>query len=204
MPKRSEQLFRFLVDIAENLHDTARYFADGLKELDRLDEFTQRLKDFEHRGDELTSGLVTLLNATYITPLEREDFLELAVSMDDIVDGLEACAVRFGVYQITEATPVMHEFAQNILQCVKEIRGAMDRLFQRRLKDLREYTVKINQLEKAGDAVLRNALRDLFGKGRYDVLDVIKLKEIYETLENVTDRCEDVADVLDSITVKNA
>ncbi|MCL6593668.1 MAG: DUF47 family protein [Alicyclobacillus sp.] len=204
MSKRSQQLFAYLVDIAANVRACAAFFADGLTHLHDTEAFASEMKAFERKGDELTSGLVTLLNATYITPLEREDFLALAVKLDDIIDGLEACAVRFSVFQIQQVTPVMTEFARNIVQGSEEIYQAMDHLNARRLGNLREYTLRINQLEKAGDAVLRSALRALFNEGHHDVLDVVKLKEIYEILEAITDRCHDVADVLDSIVVKNA
>lgn len=203
MAKRSEQLFRFLVDMADNLREASALFAEGLKDLEQRESLAARVKAFEAKGDELTSGLVTLLNATYITPLDREDFLELALKMDDIVDGLEACTVRFDLYQITEATPAMMDFTQHIVQSVEEIGHAMRKLEARKLLDIREHTLRLNQLEKAGDDLLRSSLRSLFSRG-LDPLEVIKLKEIYEILEGVTDKCEDVADVLDSVIVKNA
>lgn len=203
LAKRSEQLFRFLVDMSENLREAAGLFADGLRDLKQRESLAARVKALEAKGDELTSGLVTLLNATYITPLDREDFLELALKMDDIVDGLEACTVRFDLYQITEATPVMIDFSQHIVQSVDEIGEAMKKLEARKLLEIREHTLRLNQLEKAGDDLLRSSLRTLFTR-ELDALEVIKLKEIYEILEGVTDKCEDVADVLDSVIVKNA
>lgn len=203
MSQRNKQLFRYLVQIAANLEDASQYFSQGLKDLSNPTEFATQVKQFETRGDELTGELITLLNATYITPLDREDFLELAVKMDDIVDGLEACSVRFDLYAIHEATPVMMEFARNISESVQEVVSAMKKLEARKLLDIRQNTMRLNQLEKGGDSLLRTALRALFTH-ETDALHVIKLKEIYEILEHVTDKCEDVGDVLDSVIVKNA
>ncbi|MBX5437672.1 MAG: DUF47 domain-containing protein [Alicyclobacillaceae bacterium] len=204
MAKRSQQLFEYLVRIAENAREASVLFVQGLQDLSDTGRFADQVKAFESKGDELASGLVNLLHATYITPLDREDFLELAMKMDDIVDQLEACAVRFHLFHITQATPAMLEFARNIQDCVNEVTAAVERLHARKLAQLRAHTVRINELEKTGDELLRNSLRALFSEGHADVLEVIKLKEIYEILESVTDRCQDVGDVLASVSVKNA
>jgi len=201
--KRNRQLFSYLVLIITNVEDATTFFSQGLKDLSAPEEFADSIKQFEKKGDDLTSELVTLLNATYITPLDREDFLELAVKMDDILDGLEACTVRFDLYNIREATPIMLEFARNIAESVRELEDAMKKLEARKLLDIRQHTVKVNQLEKNGDSLLRSALRALFTQN-HDALEVIKWKEIYEILEDITDKCEDVGDVLDSVIVKNA
>ncbi|MCL6548122.1 MAG: DUF47 family protein [Alicyclobacillus sp.] len=204
MSKRSHQLFEYLLRISENAKAASQFFAEGLRDLSDTEAFADQAKAYESKGDELTSGLVNLLHATYITPLDREDFLELAMKMDDIVDQLEACAVRFHLFHVTQATPAMFDFAQNIVDCVNELASAVERLHARKLSQLRPYTVRISELEKAGDELLRNSLRALFNEGHPDPLEVMKLKEIYEILESVTDRCQDVGDVLDSVTVKNA
>jgi uncharacterized protein len=202
MSKRSQQLFGSLVDIAQNVCQAATIFEQCLKDLSHPEAVAIKVKEYEKRGDDLTSTLVSLVNATYITPLDREDFLELAVKMDDILDGLEACTVRFDLFNITEATPAMLDFAENIKSSVFELSEAFQKLNARKLLDIREHTLKVSQFEKAGDMILRKALRILFQEHQ-EPLEVIKLKEIYEILENVTDRCEDVADVLDSVVVKN-
>ncbi|WP_067933057.1 DUF47 domain-containing protein [Alicyclobacillus kakegawensis] len=203
MSKRSQQLVQYLVDISTNLQDAANLFGEGLKDLSHPEFLAANVKRLEEKGDDLTSELLSLINATYITPLDREDYLELALRMDDIVDGLEACTVRFDLYQITEPTPVMFEFAQNIADSADEIAAAMSKLQARKLLELREHTQRLNHLEKTGDALLRTSLRSLFSEST-DAIQLIKLKEIYEILESITDKCEDVGDVLDSVIVKNA
>lgn len=204
MSKRSQQLFDSLVRISENVHEAASFFANGLNDLSNTEWFAAKVKEYEKIGDEFTSELVTMLNATYITPIDREDFLALAFKLDDIIDGLEACTVRFDLFGVHEATQPMRQFADNIVESTNEVTQAITKLSARKLTAIRQHTLKINNLEKVGDVVLRDSLRALFQNPNPDVLHVIKLKEIYEILESVTDRCEDVGDVLDSITVKNA
>jgi uncharacterized protein Yka (UPF0111/DUF47 family) len=202
--KRSQQLFDNLVKISSNVQEAASFFAKGLEDLSNTEWFAARVKEYELIGDEFTSDLVTLLNATYITPLDREDFLALAFKLDDIIDGLEACTVRFDLYGVSTATPAMIQFAQTILESTEEVSQAIAKLSARKLTAIRQHTLRINNLEKVGDTTLRESLKALFQDPNPDVLHIIKLKEVYEILESVTDRCEDVGDVLDSITVKNA
>lgn len=204
MSKRSQQLFDNLVKISSNVQEAASFFAKGLEDLSNTEWFAARVKEYELIGDEFTSDLVTLLNATYITPLDREDFLALAFKLDDIIDGLEACTVRFDLYGVSTATPAMIQFAQTILESTEEVSQAIAKLSARKLTAIRQHTLRINNLEKVGDTTLRESLKALFQDPNPDVLHIIKLKEVYEILESVTDRCEDVGDVLDSITVKNA
>lgn len=203
MSKRSQQLFDYLVDIATNIQKATEMFEREIKAQPSLGSLANQIKEFEKKGDEMTGAIITVLNNTYITPLEREDFLALALKLDDIIDGLDACSVRYELYSVKEMTPEMIEFATIIKECVVEIAAAMDKLRARKLMDIRVHIGEINRLEKRGDQLLRHCLRSLFSE-TVDVLTVIKYKEIYEILESVTDRCEDVADVLDSVIVKNA
>jgi len=185
--KRNDQLFDYLVKISENIQQASEVFERELKAKPLVGALANEIKEFEKKGDELTSGLITLLNATYITPLDREDFLQLAMTMDDIIDGLEACTVRFDLYNVQDMNPVIIEFASNIKDSVNEIVMAIGRLKARKLMDIRKHVVEINRLEKRGDQLLRHCLRSLFSES-VDPLEVIKMKEIYEILESVTDR----------------
>lgn len=196
-------MFDYLVDITKNIHDAAEMFERELKSNTSITSLAAQIKEFERKGDELTGALITLLNHTYIAPLEREDFLALALKLDDIIDGLETCSVRFDLYNVTEMTAEMIEFATNIKDSVGEIAIAMDKLRKHKLLEVRRHVEEINRLEKRGDQLLRHCLRSLFNTPTAP-LTVIKFKEMYEILESVTDRCEDVANVLDSVIVKNA
>lgn len=203
MSKRGNQLFEYLVRIAQNIEESSELFVRELRNLSEPNALWKAIKNHETQGDTLTSELISLLNATYITPLDREDFLELAVCMDDIIDGLESCTVRFDLYSITTPTAVMEAFARNIHASCQEVCAAIIKLQAKKLMDIRQHTKKLDELEKQGDQILRDALRQLFVEAT-DTLVVIKYKEIYEILENITDRCKDVADALESVIVKNA
>ncbi|GMA64475.1 DUF47 family protein [Alicyclobacillus fastidiosus] len=203
MAKRSTQLFSFLVEIAENIQTATETFEKELSASTDFGSLATRMKTYEETGDDLIGRLISLLNNTYITPLEREDFVELAVTMDDIIDGIYAVAVRFNLYNIKEITPTMIEFAKDIRESAAEITQAIRKLHDRKLIQLRDHIKSLNVIEKHADQLLVSALRTLFAEYT-DALEVIKLKEVYEILENVTDRCEDVADVLESVILKNA
>jgi uncharacterized protein len=201
--KRNDQLFDYLVRISDNIQQAAEVFERELKAKPLVGALANEIKEFEKKGDELTSGIITLLNATYITPLDREDILQLAMTMDDIIDGLDACTVRFDLYNVQEMTPIMIEFATTIKSAVAEVVAAIGLLKARKLMDIRKHVGEINRLEKRSDQLLRHCLRNLFSEP-HEPLEVIKLKEIYEILESISDRCEDVADVLESVIIKNA
>lgn len=200
--KRSDQLFIYLVDIAVNIQQAAAEFENEIATHSDFERLESKMKVFEEKGDELVSKLLSLLNNTYITPLEREDFVELAVTLDDIVDGLHACSVRFKLYNVKATTPTMLEFMKDIRVCADEVKLAIEKLQSQQVGQIRAHLKQLNILEKRGDQILHEALRSLFAE-HTDALEVIKLKEIYEIFENVTDRCEDVADVLESVILKN-
>lgn len=203
MAKRSDQLFAYLVDIAVNIQRATAKFENEITGEPNFEKLEHSISEYEQYGDELVSKLLSLLNTTYITPLDREDFVELAVSLDDIIDGLHACSVRLQLYNVQATTPTMIQFMEDIRTSANEIEQAIQKLKIGDLVDIRHHLKQLNLLEKRGDQILHEALRRLFAE-HTDALEVIKLKEIYEILENVTDRCEDVADVLESVILKNA
>ena len=160
------------------------------------------IKEVEHQGDQITHEIVKRLNTTFITPIDREDIHDLATRLDDVLDYIEAAAERLVVYRIKEPTSACRAMADVIVQiiaatdrCIHCLR-AMDPGFH-------EHAVEVNRLENNADALLRESLAALFDEGG-DPIEVIKWKEIYETLETVTDRCEDVANVIEGIILKMA
>ena len=160
------------------------------------------IKEVEHEGDHITHELVKQLNTTFITPLDREDIYALATRLDDVLDFIDAAADRLVVYRIKEPTSACRALAEVIVKIVR----ASDRAV-RCLRTLdpgyHAHTVEVNRLENEADALLRDSLAALFEESG-DPIDVIKWKEIYETLEIVTDRCEDVANVIEGIILKMA
>jgi predicted phosphate transport protein (TIGR00153 family) len=160
------------------------------------------IKEIEHQGDQVTHEIVRRLNTTFITPIDREDIHDLATHLDDVLDFIEAVAERLVVYRIKEVTSPARALADVIMQTAQ----AMDRAIKcLRTMDpgFHEHAVEVNRLENSADRLLRESLAALFEES-VDPIEVIKWKEIYETMETVTDRCEDVANVIEGIILKMA
>ena len=160
------------------------------------------IKEVEHAGDMITHEIVKRLNTTFITPIDREDIHDLATRLDDVLDFIEAVAERLVVYRIKEPTSASRAMAEVIVQQTH----AMDRAIKcLRTMDpgFHEHAVEVNRLENSADNLLRDSLAALFEE-QADPIEVIKWKEIYETMETVTDRCEDVVNVIEGIILKMA
>ena len=160
------------------------------------------IKEIEHQGDLITHEIVKRLNTTFITPIDREDVHALATRLDDVLDYIEAAAERLVVYRIKEPTSACRAMAEVIVQQTHSMDRAIKCL---RTMDpsFHEHAVEVNRLENTADALLRDSLAALFEE-QGDPIEVIKWKEIYETMEIVTDRCEDVANVIEGIILKMA
>lgn len=193
-----------LTSIAENVKESAQYFVDfKIRNEADLKEFATRMKEFEKKGDTYIHEIIVALNKTFITPLEREDILELANTMDDILDGMEQCASRFEMYNITEVDEYMISFAQKILESTEEVAKSTRLLNKKKLMDIRPHTIKINDIESQCDDLLRISIKELFIHVK-DPIKIIQYKELYEVLESISDSCEDVADTLETIIMRNA
>ncbi len=161
----------------------------------------RRIKDIEHVGDGITHDIVRKLNQTFITPIDREDIHDLASAMDDILDLVEAVADRFVVFKVARPTEPAIKLANILYQSAVAVGAGVDRLGQPHT-DLSECCVRINSLENEADRIMRDAISRLFEEEK-DPIAVIKWKEIYENFEEGTDRCEDVANVLERIALKH-
>ena len=164
----------------------------------------KRIKEIEHETDVITHQCVEALHRTFITPLEREDIHRLISRMDDVMDYVEAAAERIVLYEIKEMTPEVRDLADVLVRATEEVEKAL-----RGLRDMKhageivKRCIDVNRLENEGDAILRNAVARLFREEKDPIL-VIKWKEIYENLESATDRCEDVANILEGVVVEHA
>jgi uncharacterized protein len=195
--------FSLLTDAAQVIRESSELFGQMTGDLDRSGEYAIRLKELEHKGDSATHELITLLNKFFVTPLEREDILALAVKLDDVTDQIEAAAARLHLYKVKGENRFLREFARIISAQAEQLKVAVERLEAKSLRAIRENTMAVNLLENQGDDLLRDALENLFDQESNPVT-IIKLKEIYETLETVTDRAEDVANALETIVMKNS
>jgi predicted phosphate transport protein (TIGR00153 family) len=155
----------------------------------------------EQEGDRITHDLISKVNSTFVTPIEREDILTLASGMDDIVDFTEEAADYLSLYKIEAPMEQAQRLSHVLLQCTRQIAEAMPRL--RGFRDLNHFVVEINRLENDGDRITREAIASLFDGG-IDPMVVIRWKDIYERLEAAIDACERVAHILESVVIKNA
>nr|ALS89102.1 CorA-like Mg2+ transporter protein [uncultured bacterium] len=191
--------------------ESADYAVAAMQEFRRMVEFPKELegraraiKEFEHRADEVTHKTMLLLHRTFITPLDREDIHALIKSLDDILDFIDASAQRLHLYDVREIPEGMVRMAEVTVESVELVRKAVRLLTNlKNTEDLQKICVEINRLENQADQVLRAEVAKLF-RDEQDLRTLIKLKEIYELLETVSDRCEDVANVIESIVLEYA
>jgi uncharacterized protein len=155
----------------------------------------------EQEGDRITHDVHQHLNSTFVTPIDREDVLELIGDLDDIIDLIDEVADYLGLYKIEAPMEQAQRLAHVLLQATRQIAQAMPRL--RTFNSISHYTVEVNRLENDGDRISRDAIASLFETG-IDPLVVIRWKDIFERLEDAIDACEHVANTLDGIVIKNS
>ncbi len=203
---REEKFFDLFEEQAANVLKGAQVLLRCFENYTSLDAAylaSKEIREVEHIGDELVHDILARLNKTFVTPLDREDIYELTSRMDDVVDYVDAVAERLVIFQIPKPTPHATEISRIIVRSAEEIAEGVHLL--RNLRDpetLARQCTKINQLENDADQVLREALATLFQGQELNAIDIIKWKDIYEHLETATDKCEDVANVLDTVIVK--
>lgn len=190
-------------DAAQNMTESARALEDLVRNFTAVEEKADRIRALEARGDEVTFQLISRLRRAFVTPFEREDIIAIARAMDDVVDMIEASAARLASYAVERPTEGALAFADMIVAASLEIEKIMDRLHRRRVDEIRLPKMAVNRVEAEADGLLRRMVAGLFTGGQ-DPLTVIKWKEIYETLEAVTDRQERLANLVEGIILKNS
>ncbi len=199
---QEEKFFEFFEKAATNILEGAKVLVQMTDERGAdFQERWKRLEELEHVGDKITHQIIRKLNQTFITPIDREGIHGLAVALDDVMDLIEASAARMSLYKIKQPTEEARKLTQVILKSAEEIVGAVSNL--ERMDDVMGHCIEINRLENMADDISREAIAGLFDEG-HDPMDVIKWKEIYETMETTTDRCEDVANIVESVALKRA
>jgi uncharacterized protein len=180
-----------VVEIAEALAAFLATFPDGGVEL---------IKELEHEGDRLTHDVIDLLNRTFVTPFDREDMYRLATALDDVCDHVDEAAGNIASYGVQRVRPASIQQAEVILRCARKLQEAVANL--EGFKVQRRTLIELRELEDEGDRLARDAIAELFQAER-DPIALIRWKEIYERLEDAVDACENAADVLEAILVKN-
>ena len=192
-----EQLSENVVSAARELHGMAHGFPNIAPQ-------AQRIRDLEHAADALAHTALDRLDRTFITPFDREDIHDLVIELDDIVDAIDSLAKRFSLYHIKAVEPAFAQQTDILVQAVTTLDTAVHRLRKsRKLTDIAPEIKAIGQLEKQGDTINHDAVSRLFANGRDDPVEVIKWKEFYDRIERAIDRCEDVANTLERILLKN-
>lgn len=200
---REERFFTLLEEAAANIVVGAAKLHQLLTDWKDPARAADEIKEVEEKGDQITHDIVHLLNATFITPIDREDILAMASRLDDVIDRVEAAAARLILFRISGPTGRAVDIAKTLCLACEQVSQALLHFRAKRFGEVARACVEINRLENVGDEHLRLALEELFGDG-HDALEVMKWKEIYETLEEAIDRCEDVSNVLEAVTLKNA
>ncbi len=206
MPK-DRVFYSLFEEVTGNLRRMAEIFQSGLKETDRTkrDQMLLSLEDHEHRNDELTHRIFIQLGQNFITPLDREDIHTLTTSLDDVADYIWGSAKRIVNYQMDEIDETMLEFARIISECVVALHRAVHEL--RNMREIRAITdacVVINKLENDADDIFDQATVRLFSSPNISAVELLKRKDLYQEMEIVTDKCEDAANVIESIIIKYA
>jgi predicted phosphate transport protein (TIGR00153 family) len=183
---------------------TARGLQDLLDSWENVAIKVAEITELEHEGDSITHQIVAQLHRTFVTPFDREDIALLSHVMDDVTDFIHSTADAMLIYKIDQPTQRAKELADIIVQATTEIERAMPLLRRHsELKNVLEYCIELNRLENMADKVFRAALGELFEDTK-DTIYIIKWREIYEHMESATDRCEDVANVLEGVALKHA
>jgi len=198
---RDNSFFVMFSQMSENLIAGARVMVDLFTDYTNVDRKISEIRRIERTGDELTHAVLTKLNQTFITPFDREDIHQLASSLDDVLDFLNAAGARIIMYRITNPPPAALDLSRLILQQAEELHRALPLL--RKSGDIMTHCVEINRIENEADVVSRAAIGRLFDEEK-DPITLIKNKELIEFLELATDKAEDVANVLETVILKNS
>jgi len=197
---REEKFYNDFQALADELKHGARLLEAMLAPDQPIWNKADEIKEVEHKCDFLTHGIIQRLNRTFVTPLDREDIHELARSLDDVMDSIDATATVIRLYRLTSVRFGARELATIITASTDQVRLALGALESH--KGLLGYSVEINRLENEADRTHQQAVSQLFDD-EHDPLTVMKWKETLDFLENATDRCEDVANVLEGVMVKH-
>jgi hypothetical protein len=198
---REREFYDLFEEAGSNVVRAAELLQRMLREWPESADLAREVLIAEQDGDRITHDIIHRLNQTFVTPFDREDIIALASAMDDIVDFIEEVADFMGLYRIEAPMDQSLQLATVLVQATRQIVEALPRL--RTLGDISHFTVEIHRLENDGDRIAREALASLFERG-IDPMVVIRWKDIFERLEEAIDATETVANVLQSIVLKNA
>src|SRR5437667_6705402 len=201
---RDEDFFSLFERHAALTVEGAKQFATLVAGGQNVPALAARIKEIEHETDVITHACVERLHTTLITPFDRDDIHRLITRMDDVMDFIESASERMALYELREMTREVQDLAAVLVRATEAVARAVAGLRNvRRAQGMLEQCIEVNRLENEGDEIVRNAVAKLF-KENADPLLVMKWKEVYEALENATDRCEDVANIIEGVVLEHA
>lgn len=201
-PKETD-FFEIFDRAASNLTKAASILVSLMENFDNIEARAKEIYELEQDGDILTHDIMKKLNKTFITPIDREDLYALASRLDDVLDLIWAAVDRLTVFKLKESTKEAIEMSKDLLMTVEVMHKAIKKLKEKNYSHVQEYCIEVNRLENRIDRGFRDALGKLFENFKDPIL-IIKWKEIYQHLEDASDRCEDVANALEAIVLKHA
>jgi len=199
---RDKIFFQLLEEESRNVLMGAQALNDMILNFEDLSEKRKQIKEIEHRGDEIVHLIYERLRTTFITPIDRDEIGNLASLYDDVLDFIDAVAERLKLYEIRTSTEAMKKFAHLVLKSVEEIHVAFGLMHEITTPDIEARCIEVDRLENDADGLLHESVAALFKTE--DAITIIKLKEVYEFLESVTDKCEDVVQEVRNIVVEYA
>ncbi len=201
---REEKFFELFEEGAHNIVEASQVLKELIDTWENVEPRVEQITELEHKGDNITHEIIARLHRTFVTPFDREDIALLTNSLDDVIDFIDGTARAMLLYKVERPGQRARELADIIVQGTTEVEKAvLDLRHKAKLKDILVRCVEINRLENAADVVYRAAIAELF-EDSTDMAHVIKWREIYEKMESATDRCEDVANVLEGVALKHA
>jgi len=200
---QDKHFFNMLENESNNVLDGSKVFLDMLNNYENIKAIQQQIKDIEHQGDDFVHEIFEELNKTFITPIDHEDISALASAFDDVLDYIDGTATRLVLYEIERPEENMIKLAEVIVKQATELNLAICGLRNiKNPKDIEHRCIEVNRLENVADDIYKSSVAQLFKQK--DAIEIMKLKEIYERLEFATDKCEDAANVISDIVVKNS
>lgn len=200
---RADVFFGLFSASAENMRIAAELLLDLVTDFTDVEVKARRIQEREHEGDGLTHEVIQHLNTTFITPMDREDIYALATALDDVVDAIEAAGDLFVLHAIAEPRPSMVQQTDALVRAAKQTEEAVKALESLDREKLEPYWIEINSLENEGDRLYRRAVADMFS-GDHKAMDVLRWKDVSETIEEALDGLENVANIVEAVVLKHA